>query len=1035
MDTRRERRRRRLQEEAAAASTTSSSASTTTTTATDSTSASSSSSSSPSSSYSSSSVSDASPSPRSPSPSAASRLSLRTERRERRRSVSPQRSLSATTTPRDGNASTSPVDATSSSSSIATVSTTVSRASQKEEPTTDSPASSSSAVPTTASLLSSSSTAVVLPVSSAPLGSMTEEQEAQWLAKLRQEYNAMPLEQLDAKVATMEDELKKTQHRLDVALQILATLEAEELDLIKKQKDLMEEEWSKAKERLEQLLTDKIGTRLRVEYLGDAERNKETDRLQRIARKKESLDQQQQAVHAKVVSRANKKREVEEERNKLQKELELAQSISTERALKATKQEALDKENLFLNSPLMQTMMLGQRLEEAEREKNLVEETELEGFVLSESQLKEILEFSFDETTEVVSKRLSTRLVRFHVKKEGKGEANIERMKEDGSIWITATREMTRFVVEKIRICSAKFATTPAPLPTNTEEIIAEVMQKLRLLLRPAVQEEVKAAVTRALATMEYATPARVDMLEEQLWLLQNKMSDLPATLSRVSAVVAAQGGPSSFANEGLEGEDEIDSEKQTAYSKKLEEFMAKLNEERALNTEHEERQKMYQLQIQALHDERKEVEAELMELREITLRELKEREHLEAQLDLMEGKGITVPSAAQVSEEVAASITASSSSTVPVASASNETGGGSGPSSAGGSTAVSPTVSRKEKGAASAASNIKKSLIQICKREGRLHARMVEPVAASLNKADVFILDLGSKIFSWNGVTASRSKRTKGMDVAVRMNKYQRAGKAEITVIEDEQEEGPEEFWEALEGKPAYIPKMEVEPPPIKDTLYRVLGIQAVPMEGKLTRSRLDSQFVWILDCGTEVYVWCGKRANAQRQNDAKKAVKELYQKHERPSWAVLKKINEAKEPVLFQEKFEEWKTMSSAADSGGVAKADKPTPLNNKGGRKGVVVKGPGGASPSASAAIVPPAAATGGATNLEAILEAYDQTYSYEQLKSGDYPASVDESKKESYLSDAEFQKLFGMDKAAFYKQPAWKITQDKKKLKLF
>ena len=44
-------------------------------------------------------------------------------------------------------------------------------------------------------------------------------------------------------------------------------------------------------------------------------------------------------------------------------------------------------------------------------------------------------------------------------------------------------------------------------------------------------------------------------------------------------------------------------------------------------------------------------------------------------------------------------------------------------------------------------------------------------------------------------------------------------------------------------------------------------------------------------------------------------------------------------------------------------------------------------------------------------------------------------VEPTKKELYLSDDVFQEKFGMDKAAFAAQPAWKQKSKKQALNLF
>mmetsp|Transcript_169401 Transcript_169401/g.411843 ORF Transcript_169401/g.411843 Transcript_169401/m.411843 type:complete len:90 (-) Transcript_169401:98-367(-) len=57
-----------------------------------------------------------------------------------------------------------------------------------------------------------------------------------------------------------------------------------------------------------------------------------------------------------------------------------------------------------------------------------------------------------------------------------------------------------------------------------------------------------------------------------------------------------------------------------------------------------------------------------------------------------------------------------------------------------------------------------------------------------------------------------------------------------------------------------------------------------------------------------------------------------------------------------------------------------------------------------------------------------------WTLEQLKSGE-ATDVNPQAKETYLSDAEFQEVFKMDKAAFEKLPKWKRQDAKKKVGIF
>jgi len=90
---------------------------------------------------------------------------------------------------------------------------------------------------------------------------------------------------------------------------------------------------------------------------------------------------------------------------------------------------------------------------------------------------------------------------------------------------------------------------------------------------------------------------------------------------------------------------------------------------------------------------------------------------------------------------------------------------------------------------------------------------------------------------------------------------------------------------------------------------LFRVNpGGELFKIDGSITRAKLASNFVFVLDCGSEVYVWCGKETESSKRDEAVKTAKKLFLRTERPSWSVLRKISEGSEPALFVEKFVKW-------------------------------------------------------------------------------------------------------------------------------
>ncbi|XP_020107953.1 villin-2 [Ananas comosus] len=63
--------------------------------------------------------------------------------------------------------------------------------------------------------------------------------------------------------------------------------------------------------------------------------------------------------------------------------------------------------------------------------------------------------------------------------------------------------------------------------------------------------------------------------------------------------------------------------------------------------------------------------------------------------------------------------------------------------------------------------------------------------------------------------------------------------------------------------------------------------------------------------------------------------------------------------------------------------------------------------------------------------------ETTFNYEQLKAKSTTPvrGIDYKRREAYLSDTEFQTVFGMAKEAFYRQPKWKQDMQKRKVDLF
>ncbi|XP_020033034.1 protein flightless-1 homolog isoform X2 [Castor canadensis] len=207
-----------------------------------------------------------------------------------------------------------------------------------------------------------------------------------------------------------------------------------------------------------------------------------------------------------------------------------------------------------------------------------------------------------------------------------------------------------------------------------------------------------------------------------------------------------------------------------------------------------------------------------------------------------------------------------------------------------------------------------------------------LEPVplkGASLDPRFVFLLDRGLDIYVWRGAQATLSSTTKARLFAEKINKNERKGKAEITLIVQGQE--PLEFWEALGGEPSEIKKHVPDdflPPQPK--LYKVglgLGYLELPqinyklsvehkkrpkvelMPGmRLLQSLLDTRCVYILDCWSDVFIWLGRKSPRLVRAAALKLGQELCGMLHRPRHAAVSRSLEGTEAQVFKAKFKNW-------------------------------------------------------------------------------------------------------------------------------
>ena len=210
---------------------------------------------------------------------------------------------------------------------------------------------------------------------------------------------------------------------------------------------------------------------------------------------------------------------------------------------------------------------------------------------------------------------------------------------------------------------------------------------------------------------------------------------------------------------------------------------------------------------------------------------------------------------------------------------------------------------------------------------------RRVALSRASLNSGDTFLLDLGRRVVVWCGRESHRGERARALEVALGIRDGDRGGAAAVDVVEEgesgEVAAGPlAAFWGAMpEGEGPVASAAEGGRDDEEDdgclaraTLYRVSdaaggeprcepvtpttpggGVPAL-----LRRADLDGDDCFVLDCGSEIFVWVGRGATEAERAEAVAAANRFLGDAGRPEWTRVTRLVEGAETAFFKSKFQ---------------------------------------------------------------------------------------------------------------------------------
>ncbi|ETE70274.1 Advillin, partial [Ophiophagus hannah] len=201
--------------------------------------------------------------------------------------------------------------------------------------------------------------------------------------------------------------------------------------------------------------------------------------------------------------------------------------------------------------------------------------------------------------------------------------------------------------------------------------------------------------------------------------------------------------------------------------------------------------------------------------------------------------------------------------------------------------------------------------------------AREVEISWDSFNLGDVFLLDLGKIIVQWNGPESNKQERLKAMLLAQDIRDRERGGRAEIGIIEGDDEEASSDLMKVLESelgertqeiKPAISDETVDQQQKASLFLYCVTdsgGQIEITEEAKrpLRQELLNHNDCYILDhSGMKIYVWKGKGATKLEKQTAMSKALEFIGKKGYSSSTNVETVHDGAESAMFKQLFQNW-------------------------------------------------------------------------------------------------------------------------------
>jgi len=213
---------------------------------------------------------------------------------------------------------------------------------------------------------------------------------------------------------------------------------------------------------------------------------------------------------------------------------------------------------------------------------------------------------------------------------------------------------------------------------------------------------------------------------------------------------------------------------------------------------------------------------------------------------------------------------------------------------------------------------------LYICKGKRAIRVKEVPFARSALNHDDVFILDTEKKIYQFNGANSNIQERAKALEVIQHLKEKYHEGVCDVAIVDDgklQAESDSGEFWVVFGGFAPIGKKVVSDDDVILETsptkLYSIDNGKLKLEDIVLTKSILENTKCFLLDCGSELFVWVGRVTQVDDRKAASAAVEEFIVKQNRPKTMRVTQVIQGYENHTFKSKFESW-PLSATGNAG---------------------------------------------------------------------------------------------------------------------